>query len=536
MLKELPKSIESRSGQLLIKLGIIKKHGKGIYFFTPFGMHLINNVKKELKDKLAKNNFSEIDIPIINLKNNFDDNGFFVSKDIDGKFYFTSGPDLYLYEDFLKSFIKSYKDLPVEFYYITKRAFNDNKASEELLNSMVTEVYKSFYVSTQENYEEKIKNYTKESLDFLKSFGIKPIAAKKNKDSQGIIYGWANKKGREKSAYCSECNEYFDINYMEIIKKSGQDEEILEVEKIKTPNIKTIEDLQKFTGIDIKKLIKAILIKVVDNNYVIFIRGDRELSKEKLAKLIKTDQNLIKQAAEEDLEYMETIGGFVGPIGLKNCQLIVDEEVEYIRNGVAGANEKDYHLKNINYDRDFENSICGDLVVAGGEDLCPKCGSKIQLHNYYKIGELKDNTEICDKTTDIKYIDNTGREKLTYKIENTLDLYKIISVSIEETEENLSKLLPWDTQILLLKPDDEDACMLSEEIYVKLKNAGRNPLLDDRNMKVGHKFKESEMLGLNEIIVIGRRAEEGIVEYQNHDKNHKAEITLEELEKLLIHE
>src|SRR6056297_1231930 len=226
MLKELPKSIESRSGQLLIKLGIIKKHGKGIYFFTPFGMHLINNVKKELKDKLAKNNFSEIDIPIINLKNNFDDNGFFVSKDIDGKFYFTSGPDLYLYEDFLKSFIKSYKDLPVEFYYITKRAFNDNKASEELLNSMVTEVYKSFYVSTQENYEEKIKNYTKESLDFLKSFGIKPIAAKKNKDSQGIIYGWANRKGRKKSAYCSECNEYFDINYMEIIKKSGQDEEI----------------------------------------------------------------------------------------------------------------------------------------------------------------------------------------------------------------------------------------------------------------------------------------------------------------------
>src|SRR6056297_2594435 len=190
MLKELPKSIESRSGRLLIKLGIIKKHGKGIYFFTPFGIHILKNVKTKLKEKLSKENFSEIDIPIINLKNNFNEKGYFESKDIDDKSYLTTGPDLYLYEDYLKNIINSYKDLPIEFFYINKKAKNDNKANEELLNPMVTEIFKSFSALSDENYEEKINKYIKESLNFLKDFGINTTNIKKYCDSEGIIYGW----------------------------------------------------------------------------------------------------------------------------------------------------------------------------------------------------------------------------------------------------------------------------------------------------------------------------------------------------------
>ncbi|MFO7887044.1 MAG: YbaK/EbsC family protein [Eubacteriales bacterium] len=532
MLKELPKSIESRSGQLLVKLGIIKKHGKGIYFFTPFGLNLLNNVKEKFKEKLVKENFAEIDTPIINLKNNFNEKGYFESKDIDGKSYLTRGPDLYLYDDYLKNIIKSYKDLPVEYYYFNKKANNDNKANEELLNPMATEIYKSFSALSNENYEEKINKYKEQSLNFLKCFGIKPTIIRKHKDSQGIIYGWLSKKGREKAAYCPQCKKYYDIEYMGIGSYTREYEELKELKKIKTPSIKTIEDLQEFTNADIKKLIKAVLLKVVDKNYVIFIRGDRELSKVKLAKLIKSDENLIRQASEEDLEDMGTTGGFVGPIGLKNCQILVDEEVRYIKNGIAGANEEDYHMENINYDRDFKGSVCGDIVVANEKDLCVECSSNIEIHNYYKIGELKGDTEICDGVTDIKYIDRTGKENSIYKIENLLDLYKTISVSLEEKEDNLLKLIPWDIHILLLKTDDEDSIILGDKIYNILKNNGRKPLLDDRNMKVGHKFKEGELLNINEKIIVGRRAKEGIVEYQNNEDDKKIEITLEDIDKL----
>ncbi|MDW7669734.1 MAG: YbaK/EbsC family protein, partial [Bacillota bacterium] len=532
MLKELPKSIESRSGQLLVKLGIIKKHGKGIYFFTPFGLHLLNNVKAKVKEKLVKENFAEIDIPIINLKNNFNEKGYFESKDIDGKSYLTRGTDLYLYEDYLKNIINSYKDLPVEFFYINKKAINDNKANEELLNPMSTEIYKSFSVLSKEQYQERVRNYKEISLEIIEDFGISPINIKKHKESQGIIYGWLSKKGNEKTAYCPKCKKYHDVNYMEVSACTTEDEEVKELKKLKTPNIKTIEDLQEFTKTDIKKLIKAVLLKVVDKNYVVFIRGDRELSKSKLVRLIKSDENLIKQASEEDLEDMGTTGGFVGPIGLKNCQIIVDEEVKHIKNGIAGANEIDYHIENINYSRDFEDVICGDIVIATDMDKCIECNTNLEIHNYYRIGELKDNNEIYYDEADIKYIDNTGKENSIYKIENSLDLYKIISVSLEEKEDNLLKLLPWDINILLLKTDDEDSVVLGEKIYNILKNNSRKPLLDDRNMKVGNKFKEGELLNINEKIIIGRRAKEGIVEYQNNEDDKKIEITLEEIDKL----
>ncbi len=532
MLRELPKSIESRSGQLLVKLGIIKKHGKGIYFFTPFGLHLLNNVIAKVKEKLVKENFAEIDIPIINLKNNFNEKGYFESKDIDGKSYITRGTDLYLYEDYLKNIINSYKDLSVEFFYINKKAINDNKANEELLNPMSTEIYKSFSALSKEQYQERVRNYKEESLQLLEDFGISPISIKKHKDSQGIIYGWLSKKGNEKTAYCPKCKKYHDVNYMEVSTCTTEDEEVKELKKLKTPNIKTIEDLQEFTKADIKKLIKAVLLKVVDKNYVVFIRGDRELSKSKLVRLIKSDENLIKQAAVEDLEDMGTTGGFVGPIGLKNCQIIVDEEVKHIKNGIAGANEIDYHIENINYSRDFEDVICGDIVIATDMDKCIECNTNLEIHNYYRIGELKDNNEIYYDEADIKYIDNTGKENSIYKIENSLDLYKIISVSLEEKEDNLLKLLPWDINILLLKTDDEDSVILGEKIYNILKNNGRKPLLDDRKMKVGHKFKEGELLNINEKIIIGRRSKEGIVEYQNKIKNEKIEIKVDDINKL----
>jgi len=532
MLKELPKSIESRSGQLLVKLGIIKKHGKGIYFFTPFGLKILENIKSKLEETLVGDNIAEIDIPIINLKNNFNKNGYLESKDMDGKSYLTTGPDLYLYEDYLKNMINSYKDLPVEYFYFNKKVKKDNKANEELLNPIGTEVYKSFSALSREDYEEKINKYKEKSLNFLKCFGIKPTIIRKQNDSQGIIYGWLSKKGKEKAGYCSKCKKYYDVEYMGIDSYTREYEELKELKKIKTPSIKTIEDLQEFTNADIKKLIKAVLLKVVDKNYVIFIRGDRELSRVKLAKLIKSDENLIKQASEEDLEDMGTTGGFVGPIGLKNCQILVDEEVKYIKNGIAGANEKDYHIENINYSRDFEDNMCGDIVVATEKDSCFECSSNIEIYNYYKIGELKDNNEIYYGEADIKYIDNTGKENSIYKIENSLDLYKIISVSLEEKEENLLKLLPWDINILLLKTDDEDSIILGDKIYNILKNNGRKPLLDDRNMKVGHKFKEGGLLNINEKIIVGRRAKEGIVEYQNSEDDKKIEMTLEDIDNL----
>jgi len=532
MLKELPKSIETRSGQLLVKLGIIKKHGRGIYFFTPFGVKILDNVKTKVQEKLTEGNFAEIDIPIINLKNNFNEKGYFSSKDFDGKSYLTSGPDLYFYEDFLKNIINSYKDLPVEYFYFNKKALNDNKASSELLNPISTEIYKSFSALIRDQYDEKITNYKEKNIELLKDFGIKIINVEKYEDSQGVIYGWLSKNGREKAAYCTECKKYYDISYMKVINHSTENEEIKELKKIKTPDIKTIENLQKFTNADIKKLIKAVLLKVVDKNYVVFIRGDRELSMAKFSKLINSDENLIRQASEEDLKDMGTWGGFVGPIGLKNCQIIVDEEIKYIKNGIAGANELDYHIENINFHRDFEDSICEDIIIANKDDLCPVCGGKIETENYYKIGELKDNAEIYDEKTDIRYIDRSGKEETIFKIENSLDIYKIISISLEESEENLSRLLPWDILILILKTDDSKSNLIGEKIHNILKNNGRKPLIDDRNIKVGHKFKESEMLGINETIVIGRRVEEGIVEYHNKIKDKKIEIKVEDVNKL----
>lgn len=532
ILKELPKSIESRSGQLLVKLGIIKKHGKGIYFFTPFGMNILKNVEKTLTEKLALENFSEIDIPIINLKNNFDDSEYFSSKDIDGKYYLTTGPNSFIYEDYMKSAVNSYKDLPLECYSISKKAYNDNKSNLELINPISSKEFKSISALTEEQYIERVDKYLQDTVDLIKKFGIDIQKINKFEDSKGIFYAWLDNRGKEKSLYCSKCDRYYDVNFMEISDSDKHIEEEKEIEKFKTPNIKTIEELQKFTGTDVKKLLKAVLVKILDKNYAIFIRGDRELSNKKLANLLKIDENLIKQASEPDLYKMNTVGGFVGPIGLENCDIIVDNEVKNINNGISGANELDYHIKNINYSRDFEKCITGDIVKGGVEDACPKCGESLDLCNYFKIGEYKDNTELSSEDKEIKYINNQSKEKIINKIENTIDIFKIIGVSLEIDGENLKQLLPWDISILILKPDYENSFSLGEEIYVQLLKKGRKPLLDDRNIKIGQKFKENEILGFEETIVIGRKAKEGIVEYQNNKKSEKLEITIDYLDKL----
>ena len=158
------------------------------------------------------------------------------------------------------------------------------------------------------------------------------------------------------------------------------DEKELEIERVHTPGTKTIEAVAEFLGVDEKKTIKALLFDTYDENgkhkeYVAaFIRGDRELNMTKLVNVLGIPEHAIEFADEEKMGAATgAVGGFTGPLGLHECRIIADSEIVEAKNLCAGACEKDYHIKNVNYKRDYEADDVADIKLIKESDKCPQC-------------------------------------------------------------------------------------------------------------------------------------------------------------------
>lgn len=545
-LRDIPADVRAISHNLLLRGSFIRKTAPGLYCLMPPGNLVMGKIKKIIKEELEELNCQELSMPLLLSEENMKDKNFsmeiepyiFHIKDQNKRNYSLALDYGETITELLKNDIRSYKELPL-FFYTMDRAFLDEgkpkggllKPREFFIKSLYS--FHSGRDDLKQNYDRIIAIYKK----IFEKIGLKV------KIIESITGGCISHKffilneyGKEDIIKCPECNYEKSIEKTEVyVPFEGlAEKDVPPSEYIHTPGKTSIEEVTSFMNEEASSFIKTIIYSADNKPVIALVRGDREINSYKLAELLGAKE--ISLAGEEMVR--EVTGapvGFAGPVGLKDIRLLADLEVRNMTSAIVGGNKKDYHIKNVKIGRDFEVREYGDIRMASPGDRCTKCGKEL----IFKKGLLLGQTILLDNrlshSAGAVFLNEKGEEEELITGYYSLYISQIMAAIVEENNDKdgiiwPSSVSPYSVIILLLNPQDEAQKEMALKVYDLLKKERIDTLLDDRDIKVGAKFKDSDLLGIPLIITVGSKSvKEDFIETGERGKKEKVKIKLEEV-------
>lgn len=551
-LREVPNEAEIPSHILLIRTGMIRKLVSGVYGFMPFGMRVLRKIENIIREEMDNKGAQEVLMSAVQPAELWQESGRWFKygpelwrlKDRNGRDFCLGPTHEEIFTDIVRNDISSHRQLPLNLYQIQTKYRDEARPRFGLMRSREFIMKDSYSFDKDEagldkSYEEMYEAYTK----IFERCGLdcRPVEADTGAigGSNSHEFTALSEVGESEIAYCDKCRMAATLEKAACVDAEKQEAEMLTLQEVHTPNVKTIEELADFLGIDKEQTMKALLFTVYDEDgkekeYVCaFVRGDRELNMTKLVNALDIPEHAIEFADEAKMgEKTGSVGGFTGPTGLHDCKIVVDSELPSLRNLVAGACKADYHLMNVNYDRDYKADIIADLKVLKEGDACPVCGEPVKITRGIEVGQVfKLGTKYSEQLS-AYYKDENQKEKPIVMGCYGIGVTRTMAAIVEQHHDENGiiwpmSVAPYHVIICLLNPQDEAQSELAEKIYKELTNARVEVLLDDRKERPGVKFKDADLLGIPIRITVGKNAAEGNVEFKFRKSEENENISAE---------
>ena len=277
---------------------------------------------------------------------------------------------------------------------------------------------------------------------------------------------------------------------------------------------------------------------LTDNSLVVvLVPGYRDVNEIKLVNHLGIAEHEIALATFDEIASLGSFEGFVGPVGL-NARVLVDEEIPTMSNFTVGANQKDYHLINVNYGRDFTSEVIKVGTTIEG-DLCPICGKPLSMERGIEVGQIFKLGTKYSEPLNCVYQDETGKNVPMVMGCYGIGVTRTMSSIIEQNHDDNGiiwplNVAPYHAVIVPINYNDPDMKAGALQMYETLKAAGVEVILDDRDAKPGFKFKDWELIGIPYIITVGRLAKDGICEFKERRTLEKVERSFNEATDIVI--
>ena len=334
--------------------------------------------------------------------------------------------------------------------------------------------------------------------------------------------------GEDTLALCPECGYKANMEAAACLVKN-ESGTAKPLEKIYTPDVKTIDDLCAFLHEDVKTFGKAVVYQQnCDDAYIIvFIRGDLEVNETKLRNYIGCDIHPALITEESGI-----VAGFIGPVGQKaKCRMVFDTSLQGIESMVCGANETDYHYTGINLARDVGDVEYVDVAKIYSGAVCPACGKPvIQLANGIEIGNIFQLGTKYTKAMNMTYLDQNGTAQYPIMGCYGIGVGRLVASICEESHDDYGpiwpiSIAPWQVQICNLRVSDPTVKETADKLYEALQAMGIEVLYDDRDIRAGVMFADADLFGIPlRVVVSPKTCEKGVVEISYRDKSFKGEI------------
>lgn len=545
-LKEAPNEAIIDSHVLMLRAGLMKKLVSGVYNFLPMGLRSLKKIENIIREEMDKSGALEILSSAMQPKELWEASGRWKKygpelirfKDRHDREYCLGPTHEEIFTDLIKGIIKSYKSLPINVYQIQTKYRDEMRPRFGLMRGrefIMKDAYsfdvdeKGLETSYQIMYETYSRIFTRLGIDYrvvLADTGA--IGGNGSHQFMAI-----SNVGESEIIYCDECNYAADEEKASSKCVSLDKEELKDLLSKDTPNVHTVEEVSDFLSVPQEKIVKTMIYFAADTNeYAAFmVRGDCEVNEVKVANAMNSAEAFIRLASDSEIENLGSVIGFIGPIGL-NIKLFVDDEVTKLQNFVVGANQKDKHLINVNYERDFVGVVT-EIKKAKAGDLCPICGKVLKSERGIEVGQIFKLQTKYSEAMGCTYLDDKGVTRPMVMGCYGIGVTRTFASIVEQYHDEFGikfpiQVAPYHAVVIPINYDDEEQRVLADKIhYILLKN-GVEVVEDDRPLKPGFKFKDWELIGIPNIIIVGRRAGENIVEYKNRQDNQKQELTSEE--------
>jgi len=545
-LREVPGEAEIASHQLMLRAGMIRKSATGIYTFMPNGVRVLKNVENIVREEMDRAGAQEFLASALIPANLWQESGrwdvmgseMIRLKDRNGRDFCLGPTHEEVFTDLARNEIKSYKQLPLNLYQIQTKYRDERRPRFGVMRSrefIMKDAYsfdkdnEGLDISYMKMYEAYNKIFTRCDLEFS--------AVEADSGAMGgsgsAEFMVKSDIGEDEIAFCTGCNYAANTEKATSKLEDAEKEEEKELKKIATPDVRTIEELVTFFNTSNKKFAKTLIYKADGKVVAVMVRGDRSLNETKVSNALGGIMELEMADAETVLKATSAEIGFAGPIGLQVDTLLVDEEVTRMSNFIVGANDTGYHYENVNYERDF-NGIVGDYKLVAEGDMCPKCGSPINIRRGVEVGHIFKLGTKYSESMGANYLDENGKEKPLVMGCYGIGINRTVAAIIEQHHDENGILwpmavAPYKVIVTPANVKNEEQMNRAEKIYEDLKTKGVDVLLDDRNERVGVKFKDADLIGIPIRVTVGKKVVEDIVEFKLRKNQDIEEVNIEDV-------
>ena len=538
------KDEDSKSGNLLVRSGMVKKEASGVYMFMPMGLKVKRKIENIIREEMDKAGANEVLMPalipseIFHKSHRYDSFGsdMFKLNDRNNREFCLGPTHEELFVMAAKEKIKSYRDMPFNIYQIQDKFRDEARPRFGLIRTREFTMKDAYSFDTNKDTGEV--SYQKMVEAYKNAFNRMEIDYRIVRADTGVMGGDLSEEfqavtdiGEDILVMCDSCSfgsniEVAPVKAMEFSKEDKKKREL-----VATPNVKTIEEVVKFLKIDINKTVKTLVYNVDGEIILALVKGNRDLNDTKLRKLLGAQS--VEMATLEELKTVTDASfGSLGPVGV-NAKIIVDNEVINMSNFVCGANKDGYHYINVNID-DFDIYMYGDIVNVCEGDICPKCGGKIYFKKGIEIGNTFKLGTKYSEALDLNYLDEENKLKPVYMGCYGIGVARCMAAIAEQKADEYGlvwpvSVAPFTVGITVINMKDNIQSKIALDLYDEFNKMGVDVLLDDRDERAGVKFKDMELVGIPYRITIGKKASDGILELKSRDGKVDGEFKLDEV-------
>ncbi|MGV8899008.1 MAG: proline--tRNA ligase [Burkholderiaceae bacterium] len=538
-LKEAPSDAEVVSHKLMVRAGMVKRIGSGIYTYMPMGLRVIRKVEAIVREEMECAGAIELLMPIVQPAELWQETGRWDKmgpelmrvKDRHGRDYAIQPTSEEVITDVVRSEIKSYRQLPLNFYHIQTKFRDERRPRFGLMRGREFTMKDAYSFdrdvdglkqSYQVMYDAYVRIFNRFGLQF------RAVAA-----DNGAIGGSGSHEfhvitdtGEDAIVYCPSSDYAANMEAAEALPLTDKRLDATEaLVKTATPGQSKCEQVAEYLKISLEKTVKSIVLTVEkpegNEVWLLLLRGDHNLNEVKASKI---DGIAGYRFATEDeiMDWFGTKPGYLGPINtVKPVRLVVDRTVANMSDFVCGANAEDYHFTGANWGRDLPQPMVADLrdVVAG--DPSPDGKGVLAIQRGIEVGHVFQLGTSYSESMKATFLDENGKPQLLQMGCYGIGITRILGAAIEQNFDDKgiiwpASLAPFEVVLCPMGYDRSEAVKAeTDRLYAALLEAGVDVILDDRGERPGAMFADWELIGVPHRVVIGDRGlKDGNLEYQ----------------------
>lgn len=542
-LREAPADADVASHQYLIRAGYVRQLGTGIFSYLPLAQRTLKKIEAIIRDEMNRIHGQEITMPVVHPAELWKETNrwYAVGSEL-ARFEDRAGRDMVLamtheevVGDLARNEIESYRQLPVLIYQIQTKWRDEPRARGGLLRVREFTMKDSYSLDVDEaGLDEQYRAHYQAYFNMFHRCGLPVISVASDTGMMGgklaheFMYltpiGEDTLLVDEKTGYAA------NREVATFRKPATPAEEPQALEKVETPDCKTIQDVADFLDVPTSKTAKAVFMTATvvegesDSEKLIFavIRGDMDINEIKLMNAVGAKE--MRPATDAEIKAVGAVPGYASPIGIEREGVLVvaDDSIPGSHNLVAGANDAGYHMKNVVYGRDYEADIVTDIAAARAGDKTPDGNGTLEEKRGVEVGNIfKLGTRYSD-ALGATFLDENGKRKPIIMGSYGIGVGRLLACVAEEYNDDYGLMLPitiapYEVHLVLLHGDEPDE--VAEAIYSELTDAGIEVLYDDRDERPGVKFNDADLIGVPLRLTVSRRSlGNGGIEFKRRDE------------------